>query len=647
MTSDAKGNHERVAELCAASCWFARGEANFTLFRQPMVPMVREGDGKWLVPRSCAPLMKPGGHGVIWKLMLDSGVFGWFKARGREAALLRQISNPLAGTDDTMLALAGEGLEKEGRAFGFASCERKVGASEGCNVVVEKTLPDGQGFSYCVSNIEYTEFDRLGIQDVCAASAAGRGDRETSAFPANTNILYIGLDAIERKVRQGANNGYLGAHIILPGMLINLSKTTTYIDEDTGREVAEKAGRLECTMQNIADSLGQVYPSPQGEHADLDTCLIYNGRSKVTSSAKKKRREGVVTDAALRQTPDGSFLDLVRNGREILAGQGRGTQRQGTAWITRFRNPTEIEHHLKQLLSRFFRPQLLLHGIRQELEKAIQIVGDPLRAHGICAFQPSSKIAVAMAQPMDAREKGHASNPRAIATGQGHGFAPHPAQASASDGPHHQRRCQPAAPLDAKTPALRRWYHRPAAGDPVEPDSAWHARAELQPARCQPPHRRSLDAHPAARGVCNRLAAGGSSDAKANQPTDRPSRRGPPSRSSQPSAAREPCAAEGFGSALRSPRHAQMRCESPQHRAESIGAGRSPAWAPSGGRAPRSSHGDKPAGNGRSHSNAAGRCQHQAESLPQDKSFRKAADSPQGSGQDRTRPCGSEHRCHR
>ena len=331
MTSDAKGNHERVAELCAASGWFARGEANFTLFKQPMVPMVREGDGKWLVPRSCAPLMKPGGHGVIWKLMLDSGVFGWFKARGREAALLRQISNPLAGTDDTMLALAGEGLEKEGRAFGFASCERKVGASEGCNVVVEKTLPDGQGFSYCVSNIEYTEFDRLGIQDVCAASSAGQGDRETSAFPANTNILYIGLDAIERKVRQGANNGYLGAHIILPGMLINLSKTTTYTDEDTGREVAEKAGRLECTMQNIADSLGQVYPSPQSEHTDLDTFLIYNGRSKVTSSAKKKRPEGVVTDAALRQTPDGSFLDLVRNGSEILAGSGFAVPEVGSA----------------------------------------------------------------------------------------------------------------------------------------------------------------------------------------------------------------------------------------------------------------------------------------------------------------------------
>ena len=85
------------------------------------------------------------------------------------------------------------------------------------------------------------------------------------------------------------------------------------------------------------------------------------------------------------------------HGRQILPGQGRGTQRQGTAWITRFRNSTEIEHHLDQLLSRLLRLQLLLHSIRQKLEKAIQIVGDPLRAHGICAFQPSSKSAAAMA----------------------------------------------------------------------------------------------------------------------------------------------------------------------------------------------------------------------------------------------------------
>ena len=36
-------------------------------------------------------LMKPGGHGVIWKLMLDTGVFDWLGAQGRQAAIVRQI----------------------------------------------------------------------------------------------------------------------------------------------------------------------------------------------------------------------------------------------------------------------------------------------------------------------------------------------------------------------------------------------------------------------------------------------------------------------------------------------------------------------------------------------------------------------------
>ena len=61
------------------------------LFSQPMVPVVGAEDGRWLVPRPLAPCMKPGGHGAIWKLMLDQGIFQWFAARGREAALVRQI----------------------------------------------------------------------------------------------------------------------------------------------------------------------------------------------------------------------------------------------------------------------------------------------------------------------------------------------------------------------------------------------------------------------------------------------------------------------------------------------------------------------------------------------------------------------------
>ena len=61
------------------------------LFQQPLVPMVSGADGRWLLTGPLQPLMKPGGHGVIWKLMLDSGVFGWLGAQGRSAAIVRQI----------------------------------------------------------------------------------------------------------------------------------------------------------------------------------------------------------------------------------------------------------------------------------------------------------------------------------------------------------------------------------------------------------------------------------------------------------------------------------------------------------------------------------------------------------------------------
>ena len=53
--------------------------------------------------------------------------------------------------------------------FGFASCNRNVGAAEGVNVLVEEQRADGT-WAYHVSCIEYTEFEKLGIADVPAAT---------------------------------------------------------------------------------------------------------------------------------------------------------------------------------------------------------------------------------------------------------------------------------------------------------------------------------------------------------------------------------------------------------------------------------------------------------------------------------------------
>lgn len=46
----------------------------------------------------------------------------------------------------------------------------------------------GVGYAYGITNIEYTEFKRLGIQDEAQCEGS-----QLSVFPANTNVLYLGL----------------------------------------------------------------------------------------------------------------------------------------------------------------------------------------------------------------------------------------------------------------------------------------------------------------------------------------------------------------------------------------------------------------------------------------------------------------------
>eukprot|EP00882_Tetradesmus_deserticola_P026129 GHRQ01028768.1.p1 GENE.GHRQ01028768.1~~GHRQ01028768.1.p1 ORF type:complete len:204 (-),score=27.69 GHRQ01028768.1:143-754(-) len=44
-----------------------------TTCRQPMVPVIDAADGRWLLTAPGKVMMKPGGHGAIWKLMHDQG----------------------------------------------------------------------------------------------------------------------------------------------------------------------------------------------------------------------------------------------------------------------------------------------------------------------------------------------------------------------------------------------------------------------------------------------------------------------------------------------------------------------------------------------------------------------------------------------
>lgn len=91
MTSDAKSNDQRIWGLLESRGWYGRGSDSFWLFKQPLVPVVRIPDGQWLMTEPLDIVMKPGGHGVIWKLMEDEGVFDWMINNDRKGAVVRQI----------------------------------------------------------------------------------------------------------------------------------------------------------------------------------------------------------------------------------------------------------------------------------------------------------------------------------------------------------------------------------------------------------------------------------------------------------------------------------------------------------------------------------------------------------------------------
>ncbi|XP_066364792.1 UTP--glucose-1-phosphate uridylyltransferase 3, chloroplastic-like isoform X1 [Miscanthus floridulus] len=308
MTSSVKDNHEHIIAICERLDWFGRGRDNFLLFEQPLVPVVNAEDGKWLVSKSLFPVGKPGGHGAIWKLAYDRGVLQWLQNCGRKGATVRQVSNVVAATDLTVMSLAGIGLRCN-KKLGFASCERRPGATEGVNVLIEKQNLEGL-WSYGITCIEYTEFEKYGIPEPTVT------DSSQVSFPANTNILYVDLQAVEEVgSRKNAS--------CLPGMVLNLKKAVSYVNH-LGFECSAAGGRLECTMQNIADDFMNTYNYRCSKGietisyltGELNTFIVYNERKRVTSSAKRKLKS---EDRSLHQTPEGSLLDIMRNAHDLLS----------------------------------------------------------------------------------------------------------------------------------------------------------------------------------------------------------------------------------------------------------------------------------------------------------------------------------------
>lgn len=288
MTSEEKDNHRHVLQICEENHWFGRPKESFRLFAQPLVPAVDE-KGNWYKIGSCRPLLKPGGHGAIWKLARDVGVFDWLRSLGRQKALVRQINNPMAGVDYGLVAFTGIGFQRD-MSFGFASCCRRVSSAEGIVVLKEA---EGQ---IALTNIEYCDFVKKGIQDEPMIAGG-----EYSRFTSNTNILFADLQAVEKAVNSHP----------FPGLLMNLKPAQ--LTDETGLERQVVLGRLESTMQNIADAFGE---SKVGESLiPKETFVTYNLRNKTISVAKK----AYVPGKSLHETPEYCFYELLQASRALLA----------------------------------------------------------------------------------------------------------------------------------------------------------------------------------------------------------------------------------------------------------------------------------------------------------------------------------------
>lgn len=321
MTSFEKRNAKRIEAICEKSDWFFRPKESFFLFSQLSVPVV-SNKGEWVLRAPLEPQLQPGGHGALWRTAEEQGVFFWFRKQEIHRLLIRQINNPIAGIDHTLIALMGIG-KQEHKAFGFASCERLPHAAEGVLVLKEE-----EGNLH-LSNIEYTDFERYGIEDQPTESGY-------SPYPANTNILYADIKKLHPVIKKTP----------LPGLMVNMkNKVLSYSPEGRTSEIL--AGRLESMMQNISDALsGEPCPA----------FLTYNERKK-TISATKRKFEG-----NLLETPEGAFYDLLFNAHSLLRECGMS--------LTEFSSP---EDYLKEGPSHLFlyHPALgpLYSLIQQKIQK--------------------------------------------------------------------------------------------------------------------------------------------------------------------------------------------------------------------------------------------------------------------------------------
>jgi hypothetical protein len=298
MTSFEKDNYQYIQNIFDSENWFGRGKENFRIFIQPLVPVLTV-EGNWQLKNPFEVVFKPGGHGMIWKLALEDGVFEWLEERKRKKALIRQINNPIAGYDNGVLAFCAVGL-KEDKDFGFLSCQRLVGSAEGVLVLAKET--DKDGLLNChITNLEYVDFEKYGLKDEPQESFG-----KYSHYPSNTNLLFFDIQKIKAYIQ----------HQPIPGLLVNIKEDTEFEPFDALFKKTSCA-RLESTMQNIVDCMRLNFKKNMPSDLiskNLNSFVVYNDRSQTISVTKKAYIKG----KPLAETPEGAFFDLLKLNLELL-----------------------------------------------------------------------------------------------------------------------------------------------------------------------------------------------------------------------------------------------------------------------------------------------------------------------------------------
>ena len=296
MTSTEKNNRTHIERICRENNWFGRGKNNFKFFNQPQVPVISE-NGDWLSQNGIELLLKPGGHGVIWKQANDKKILDWFVEKKISRLLVRQINNPMAGIDYGILATIGYGILNK-KFYGVLCCDRLVNSSEGTNVLCEKK--SDISYKYGITNIEYTEFSEKGIEDIPREEGS-----KYSSYPANTNILIIELAALKAALNE----------LPIPGLILNLKTKFKYFNQNEDyKEIL--GGRLESSMQNIADAFFKEYPNKITDKTqlELETFLTYNSRLKTISVTKNDANMNIIQP----ETPIGTHYEMLKNYHDLL-----------------------------------------------------------------------------------------------------------------------------------------------------------------------------------------------------------------------------------------------------------------------------------------------------------------------------------------